>query len=386
MPGAAVMAPAPGGGTVNPTPTNSQTPPSGPLAPFTRAAREHVEPFDDRSILMTAAAQNVGPIDVPASGYLRHIWVLVQTSGGVGAGTVAREDAPWSALDQIQLTDVNGAPIIGPLGGYDLYLINKYGAYTFQCDPVNNPVFSAVNGTGGNFAYAYRIPVEIAQRDALGCLPNQNAASTYKVTYVVVGSGTLYSTPPGTTLPTLRVRMWAECWTQPGPTDLRGMTQATAPPSLGTTQWWSRTIKVTASGNNTVQFPRVGNLLRNLILINRDTTPVRSTANFPDPVQLQLDGRILLNEGRDYFRTVMTERNDYAGVSGSSAAAVQLDTGVFVWDFTHDLDYKPGNELRDLYIPTTQATRLELVGSFGAAGTLSILTNDVAPAGDVYVA
>lgn len=381
----AVMTAPPAGGSVNPQPTNSQTPNTGPLAPFTRAAREHTEPFFDTSTLMTAAAQNVGPIDVPAYGFLRHIWLLVTTSGGSGAGVVAREDAPYNALSNVQLTDVNGAPIVGPIDGYDLFLINKYGAYTFQCDPVNNPVFSAVAASGGNFAFAMRIPVEIAQRDALGSLPNQNAASTYKVLYNVSASGTVYSTPPGTTLPTVRVRMWAECWTQPSATDLRGMAQATVPPALGTTQFWSRTIKVTASGNNVVQFPRVGNLIRTLILVNRDTTPVRSTTNFPDPVQLQLDGRVLLNEGRDLFRTYMTERYDYAGSSGSSAAAVQLDTGVMVWDFTHDLDYKPGNELRDLYIPTTQATRLELVGSFGAAGTLSILTNDVAPAGDVFV-
>src|SRR6185369_877017 len=185
------------GGTVDP----AQNAPSAPqaLAAFTRAAREHVEPFDDRSIQMTTAQIAVGPIDVPAYGFLRHIWVLVEATGGTVNAAVAREDAPWIALDNIQLTDVNGTQLVGPISGYDLYLINKYGAYTFQCDPNNGPAFGAVVAAG-NFSFAFRIPVEIAQRDALGALPNQNSASTYKVAYAVSASGVVYSTPPSATL------------------------------------------------------------------------------------------------------------------------------------------------------------------------------------------
>lgn len=376
-----VMAPPNSGGQVDPN--SAQAAPPAAVQSFNRSAREHVEPFDDRTIQMVTSAVNVGPIDVPAYGFLRHIWVQVDATGGTGGSAVAREDAPWNALDQIQLTDVNGTQLVGPIAGYDLYLINKYGGYTFQCDPRNGPNFLAVSANG-NFNFAYRIPVEIAQRDALGALPNQNSASTYKVAYNISASTVVFSTPPATTLPALRVRMWLEAWTQPAATDMKGAPQATVPPSIGTTQMWSKTVVTISSGLQTVRFPRVGNLLRTLILVNRDTTPVRSTTNFPDPAQMQLDGRILLNEGRIYWQTQMTERYDYAGVAGGSAVIVQLDTGVFVWDFTHDLDYKPGNELRDLYIPTTQATRLELQGTFGAAGTLTILTNDVAPNGDVY--
>jgi hypothetical protein len=42
-------------------------------------------------------------------------------------------------------------------------------------------------------------------------------------------------------------------------------------------------------------------------------------------------------------------------------------------------------ENRDLWLPTLGSTRLELQGSFGGAGVLTVLTNDVAIAGSVFI-
>ena len=39
-----------------------------------------------------------------------------------------------------------------------------------------------------------------------------------------------------------------------------------------------------------------------------------------------------------------------------------------------------GDEEPNLWLPTVQASRVELQGVFAAAGSLQILTNDVAPA------
>jgi hypothetical protein len=45
-----------------------------------------------------------------------------------------------------------------------------------------------------------------------------------------------------------------------------------------------------------------------------------------------------------------------------------------------------GNEERNRYLPTLQSSRLEIRGNFGAnATTVSVLTNDIAPAGDIFV-
>lgn len=374
--------------------TSGQPGPPAPLqyVPFVRGAHEHTEPFDDfTSLALSANAQAHGPVDVPAYGYLRHIIMLVTIgTAGSGGSAVAAGDSPWIVFQNVQLTDVNGAFLVGPLNGYDLYILNKYGGYVYEADPNMSPVFSPVNATTGNFAFLLRVPVEICLRDGLGALPNQNAASTYKISYTINTAANVYTTSPVTTNPTVRVRLYVEAWSQPMATDVRGQPQATVPPAMGTTQFWSKFTKGVAAGAQTIQLPRVGNMLRNVIfmLYSTATPSIRTNADFPDPIQILWDARLLLNEARDIRRHYAFERWDYAGATGgiSGAAAIQLDTGVFVYDFTHEFTGHGGFELRDLWLPTTQATRLELSGTFGAAASaLVVLTNDVAPVGDVAV-
>ena len=158
------------------------------LVPFVRASAEHREPAGiDVSRLLTTAVQDLSVFDIPAYGYVRSLYVLVQATSGAGAGAVAAEDGPWNVLANIALTEPNGAVIAQFNSGYDLYIANKYGGYR-DCagsDPRQSPVFSIANGvtgvagTGGNFQFGLRIPLEINLRDALGSLPNQSAAATF---------------------------------------------------------------------------------------------------------------------------------------------------------------------------------------------------------------
>lgn len=53
------------------------------------------------------------------------------------------------------------------------------------------------------------IPVEITSRDGLGSLPNLTSAATYKLFYSINSSGNIYSTPPATTKPGVRVKCYA---------------------------------------------------------------------------------------------------------------------------------------------------------------------------------
>lgn len=357
------------------------------LVPFTQAAKLHEEPIIDRTTTLTTSSQQLGPDDVPAYGYLRHIAMLVTaTTSGNSATTAFTADGPWSALFEVALTDVNGAPLVGPVSGYDLYLINKYGGYAFMTDPRQAPDFTATTGsgaTGGSFQFLLRIPVEISAGDGLGALANQNAAATYKLRYTLAQSSDIYSTAP-TTLPGVRVRTWLEAWTQPAATDLRGNPQAVLPPSHGTTQYWSRFVATISAGQQTIRFPRVGNLLRTAVVVVRNAAaPSGRTAGLlPDPTQLIWDGRILTNRGERLWAHYIAEEYDLAGTID---AANGLDTGVYVYSWAWaDSDGHPGWERHRSYIPTTQSTRFEITGSFGAGSTtVEILTNDVAPAGDL---
>lgn len=381
MPAVAATTPAPVTDASGRANENGSAPPVR-LGPFTRGAMKHREPFLDTAALASANGSQISALDVPSFGYLRGIWIMVNATGGAagGATVAAKEDAPYSAISNIVLADVNGAQIVGPIDGYDLFLIDLIGGYLGQ-DPRLTNSFSAV-AASGNFKFLLWLPVEISERDALGSMANQNASSTYKFNATYGVSTNIYSTAPDTP-PSVRVRLWLDAWSQPTPTDLQGNPQAEVPPAFGTTQFWTRQQYNVNSGDQTVRLTRVGNVIRALVFIFRTTAPARSTTNFPDPARLQLEGRIVENIGRDLWRFIAWEQSQ--SPLGEADATFPYPTGVLAYNLDTDLAGKSGNEMRDLWLPTSQATRLELVGSFGAAGTLTVLTNDIAPAGDYHL-
>jgi hypothetical protein len=363
----------------------SRKAPAAAPQPFTRAAREHIEPMLDVTNQMTATSIALGPFDVPAYGYMRGIWLYVTAAGGSGTATVATtEDAPWNVISEISLLDVNGAPLFGPVGGYDNYLVNKWGGYNLG-DPKQSPLFSAVvtgANASGNYGFLLYIPTEISGRDGLGALPNANAASTFKLRITLAPSSAVYSTPP-TNLPQVRVRAWLDAWTQPNATDLKGNANATQPPAMGTSQYWSKTTINLGSGYQTPRLTRVGSYIRDLIFIYRDGSGSRSAgaALFPQDVSIYWDSKNLKTHSRDLWKHQMARRTKYFGAAESSGG---IDNGVWVEDYMHEFDGMIGNELRDGWLGTVQSTRLEMSGQFTGAGVLTIITNDVAPAGQIF--
>jgi hypothetical protein len=355
-------------------PHNGKQAPPPPTIPFVRAATEVNSPANvDRSNLIGVNALNLGPDDIPAYGFLRGLIILVDATGGTGAAAVYKEDAPWSVIAELALTDVNGQPIV-QLSGYELYLAHKWGTSSaFTPDPTLSPYYVAP-ATNGNFSFLLRVPVEVGIRDALGALDNMNASATYKVRVQQADVTGVYSTNP-TTLPTIRLRVWAEQWSPVAANDAAGAPQAQRPASPGTTQFWTRQTFNVAAGQQVFQMRRVGNLLRNLIFVFRTVAPARSDTNLPDPYQLAWDSKPLYNEPRNLRKHYMRERSNNAN----------SDTGVLVIDFAHDFDGQLGSEMRDLWLPTLQSTRLEFSGVFGAAGVLTVITNDVTPVGNVFL-
>lgn len=352
--------------------------------PFTRAAHEHVESMFDVTQALGASSVQMGPWDVPAYGYLRNIGLYFQATGGTGTVAVASEDAPWNAISEIALIDVNGAPVVGPFGGYDLYLINRWGGVTgYASDPRATPLFSPVS-TAGNWSMFLRVPVELSAREGLGALPNANAASTWKLRITLAPSSVLYATAP-TTLPSVRIRAFLDAWSQPPATDLKGNATAQQPPAVGTTSYWSKSTFAVNNGFNTIRMTRMGSLVREFVFVYRDASGSRANGAglFPDPAALYWDTRLLKNYSRDFWRHEMYKKTNYwsSGVEAANA----LDNGVFVEDYAHDFDGGIGFELRDLYLGTTQSTRYELSGTFTGSGTLTVLTNDVAAASDIFV-
>ena len=99
------------GGTAQ-APGRASSQPVVAMVPFIRASAEHREPTGiDVSKLMTGADQDLGVFDIPAYGYVRSLFILVQATAGAGAGAVAAEDGPFNAIKNIALTEPNRAPL-----------------------------------------------------------------------------------------------------------------------------------------------------------------------------------------------------------------------------------------------------------------------------------
>ena len=350
-----------------------QTPPRR----FTRASMEHVEPAGhDASI--TAAQFGAGPttvvFDVNAHGYARYLELLFEATAGANglATVVAAADAPWSLISSITFRDVNGGHIVGPIPGYAFFLQHKWGGYGFDDNPVNYPSFIDVD-SNGDFTFRLNLNLEVIARDALGALPNLNTASAYKVELVFADDSAVYGTAPDT-LPGIRLRAFLNAWSKPSAQDPRGNAQTVAPPFERTTSFWTQQTISVQSGQQLVKLTRVGNFIRHIGIIFRDAAGEREGAGYSSDVALQLDGQTLFNEAELIRRDKMSQMYGY---NLGLISAADLDEAVIWYSFAHDFDGKPGGELRDLWLPTVQSSRLELSINPGETGSLEFLVNDI---------
>lgn len=363
-----------------------------PVIPFVRGAVPHVEPFFDNTFTLSASQQNLGPIDIASYGFARALLIMVNIATTGNTATVAADaDAPWSLFAELTVQDVNGAPIFGPLSGYSTYLAHKYGGYRAQRDPKLLPNFVALTTGAGATAptgqFLLRIPLEINGRDGLGSLANMNASQAYKVRGTINNLANVWTTPPNGGSTTMRVRVSLEAWSQPDPQDPMGRPQATVPPANQTTQFWSRFLPTVNSGANTVKHTRVGNYLRDMVYVQRRAGTSRANGETDLAgltLQWFIDSRLLCNRQIEFIRTAMAEQFGFTSVTFEAAGGP--DNGVFVLpDLITDFDGFAGYEMRNQYLQTTQATRLELQYTLGNSGTLEIITNDVAPRGEIFL-
>jgi hypothetical protein len=367
-----------------------------PTVPFIRASAKHREPTgNDVSRILTTSDQDLGVMDIPAYGYVRYITILVTASGGTGGTPAATltENGILAALKNIYLTEPNGAVIAQFDTAYELAMANKWtatGGHVLGSDPRQSPVYANATSTFAGFSYLLRIPVELNGRDGLGALPNQNAAATFKLRMTLAKVADIATGTLPTTLPTVRVRVGLEAWDQPE-ISAQGQTNQITPPAMNTTQFWSSQSYTVNSGNNTIRLTRVGNYIRNLIFIMTNTTRAAGETIWTnaDPVYLYLDTRPLDIIEPNNWNETMFNRTGYGRDLGSQTTALDapggLDNGVRVYDFCHEFDGTIGHENRDLWLPTLGSTRLELQFNASAAGTLKVLTNDVAIAGNVFI-
>lgn len=345
--------------------------PSGQAAanPFIAATYPYSEVVNTTNWTLSAATQDSGTINITPGGYLRGLLVQVSSSGGVIGSGVLTGDMPWATFYSLTIESIDGTPFLYPMSGYSHYLVAKF-CRPWDGDPASDPDFS----NSVNPAFRFRFFLEA--RATIGVVPNTDARAQYRCRYTVGSQTQLFSTAP-TTYPTVTVELDLETYAQPDATDLNGTPNQQVPDGLALQRFVSHQSGVPLNtGTTTVQTARVGNLIRALILVVRNSSGVRTDLT-QDPIRWRLDNTQLLVENRSH-RDYDNDR--FFAPDGAVPAEVARPTGVYVYPRFH----KPGSRQGFSWLATQAQTYLawELNGG-PASGTLEIITEDLAVAGQV---
>lgn len=408
------QAPASGGNGASGGGDASQSQAPQAVVPFVRGSGKGKYRFYSKSgLTLTTATQDLGPIDVKAYDYMRALLVTATTTLAGGATGTAQADAPFNLFTNVSVVQPNGQTMYQVSSGYHAAMIQKYGFYRSESDPRSDPTFN-INGSWATFAF--RVPFELDLRDALGSLPNKDAAAPFQVDLVLNTLTNVFGSGQGTS-PTLTVEVWLEAYDQP-PQTLNGLQVQTTPPNMNTLQRWTEQNITMSTGQFDARVRKLGNYVRCLIPIMRNSSNVRvglqysgtaaslAGTNFADPVQIVLDEDVKDNiSAADWARriwevygygnsvqgTATTVASGVASVNNTTGAtpdagqdtAYGLDTGVF--PIPYFLDTRDPAENVNFYLPTIESEDYLLRGSWGSAvSKLVMLVCEVIPQGDIF--
>lgn len=358
---------------MTPSPSAPQSAPVQAVE-FVAGSYEHQE-VNILQRAVAVAGENGLRVPINAYGFLRGLFISVNcTTAGNAATVVFAADGPFNILTALGITDVSGANLYGPLTGYQAYLAAKWGAYGDRNATVA-PDYTAVAGagaTGGSFSFTVWVPVEAVKRSAFCSLANRSNAARFNTVLSVAPVTTVYTTPP-TTLAGVTVDVVGAYWSDPAPTDPAGRPIAAAPDFNGSSQFWTVDVQNAIAASGRIHaLNRVGNLIRNVILIQRNATGQRVA--FTGTLRMTWDGRVV------HDTTVTALNAEMRSIAGPGQV---VDTGVLVFPYTSDFAALTGAERKALYLPTTDGTRIDwTLSSAGVAGgTMEVLVNDITMVG-----
>jgi len=358
--------------------------------PFVAGTRDVDKSTYDESKALTSSTQDLRTYECDPNGFLRGAYLLVEATAGTSTAALSiHGNAPFNVFDTITFNDTNNKPIVGPMGGYDLYVANKYGGYAFCDDAKESPVYSApvtASGNGsGNFTFVLRLPVEIVRRDGLGSLPNKSSSATFDISLRLAALATVLGA--GQTGLTVRTRIQQYGWMDPNAADLKGNPVNQNPPGVQTTQYWAVQTYTMASGSFNQRLQGIDSLVRNLVFILEDdgTRGSQADSDFTDTFTMQYETSLPVQRIKTIWRHMIGE---HFGYKNTVETAGGRDYGVYPLWYNNDFGLKPGAETRLGYLPVTSATTINISGSWNGSGTkvLRVLVNKVVPAnGDPMV-
>lgn len=339
------------------------------MVPFFYGSNWYVEKVNSATQTLDANTHEV-VLNINPGGFMRGVRLEMRSvNGALGGGTLVTADNPWAILTSISLENVDGAPIIYPMGGY-AHMIKQWLGRPWWGDPSRRYDFSqTVNPSGSWF-----IMPEI--RHTAGVLSNTDARAQYRIRFTFNNLASLI-TGGAPTAPAVTVTVYLESWAQPDDKDLLGNPIEALPPGLNlSTLMRHQFLNLAAAGtNNTFQVANMGNEVRLYIWIMRDSTGARGDFA-SDPIRWRLDNRSLgvfspnetFNQMSDFYESLQ---------NGSTRP-----TGVYAWPRYMDV----GRMVGQAWMATTNATYIiweTTTAAGGTNGSIEIITDEVVPGGDV---
>lgn len=343
---------------------------AGSVIPFCQASKRGIEPGPSWNVTPGAAQQQLGPVGLPAQGFLRAVEIYVKTSKeGKGAGGELEPKAPFNILADVRFQDTNGNQL-DDVPGYTLFLDNVYGGYSGCPDPRVDPDYEASSALKPSFQVG--VWRELAP-NGFGSIANMSSSQQYKLTLRVATEAEIFKKKPAESLPELEILTYCHFWQLPQAESMDKRRQITTPPFHGTTQyrWWSPSNSVKQAFK--LKIEQVGNEMRNLVLLGETEAKAMSWAVFPDPLLLRWDTEMLVITSLASLRKIMRElTNDIVSVpTGALCLPWNFGEGRFV-----------GGSGVNSWLPTVTATRLEITGTQPAStpGEVGVFANDVSVA------
>jgi len=394
------LAAAPAAATASHTPA-----PAHAGVSFIRGSGEGRYTFEVQSGLVLGAAQDIGPIDVKAYDYMRSINLKVETTtAGAGTSTsVASKDYPFNQISYLRVKQPNGQTMYSVSNGHHAAMIQKWGMIRppLQVDPRSDPEYVAGVGVAPTSTFGIRIPFELDLRDALGSLPNKDAAAPFTIELGLNSTSTIYSTSP-TTAPTIKITPILEAYDQP-PETLDGKPVATTPPNMNTLQRWTEQSITMSTGSFDARVRKLGNYVRELLFISKNSsgarivTPLATSGyggapiGWSDLMQIVLDEDVKDNVSLWQWERDMWEIWGFGGLTGGATVAPTndgaggFDDGVFPYQYCANRD-NPWVEEVAKYLPTIESEDYLLRGqSWGSSvSKLVVLKCEVLPRGDIF--
>lgn len=377
------------------------------LIPFRRATTGRTQQLQSSAFTNVATPINSFDVTIEGSGFMYGIDLDTQVTTAANAAAVTYfEDAPWSTYSAIVLRDVNGelvnlpgislrmanvASNHSPDFSWNNYIIPPVAATNVITPDINVAQLSAAvgPGIGGSYRFHLEVPVGLNRRNLWGILGNQDRAQKYSLrtdmgSAAAVAAGPIYTVAP-TTQGTGTITRTYENYAVPGPTDANGNKQQQLPEKHGIVNFWTQSVNPSApQAASTINhyLPRLGNTIRNIILVYRTGAVATGRAAaellLPTRIQFNLGDTPIFVETPAYRRNLMELRY--------SQPAFQ---GAFVYDFTTDFIAEAGSELGDDYLWTSGLVNAQFQIAYPAGvatASLTVITGDslIPPNVDIY--